>query len=105
MERSGVLTPVGDGTGSASSSAPASDGPMGDGDAEDTKRSSTPASSAKSNIRSGSDGVSAKERYFILKSLTIEDLETSVRNGIWATQSHNEELLNDAFKVRHPRAP
>ncbi|ERT01294.1 mRNA-binding phosphate metabolism regulator [Sporothrix schenckii 1099-18] len=38
------------------------------------------------------------DRYFILKSLTVEDLELSVRTGIWATQSHNEETLNDAFK-------
>lgn len=45
--------------------------------------------------------VAAKsDRYFILKSLTVEDLELSVRTGIWATQSHNEETLNEAFKVR-----
>lgn len=100
VERSGVLTPVGDGNASASSSAPGSDGPVGDGDVEDARGGSTPASSsAKSNAHSGSDGVPGKERYFVLKSLTIEDLETSVRNGIWATQSHNEELLNAAFKV------
>lgn len=40
------------------------------------------------------------ERYFILKSLSVEDLEESVRTGVWATQSRNEEILNDAFKVR-----
>jgi hypothetical protein len=40
-----------------------------------------------------------QDRFFILKSLTIEDLELSVRTGIWATQSHNEEVLNSAFKV------
>ncbi|KAK8088130.1 hypothetical protein PG997_003091 [Apiospora hydei] len=28
----------------------------------------------------------------------VEDLELSVRNGVWATQSHNEEALNDAYK-------
>ncbi|OAA53763.1 YTH domain protein [Niveomyces insectorum RCEF 264] len=39
-----------------------------------------------------------KDRFFILKSLTVEDLELSVRTGIWATQSHNEEKLNNAFK-------
>lgn len=106
VERSGVLTPAGEGPASASSSAPASDGPVGDGDAEDSKGSLTPASSsAKSNIHSGGDSVQGKERYFILKSLTIEDLETSVRNGIWATQSHNEELLNAAFKVCHIPTP
>lgn len=41
----------------------------------------------------------AKEKFFIVKSLTVEDLEMSVRNGIWATQSHNEEALNKAYKV------
>ncbi|KAJ6262381.1 hypothetical protein Dda_3189 [Drechslerella dactyloides] len=39
----------------------------------------------------------AKERYFIVKSLTLEDLDTSVSNGIWATQTHNELALNEAF--------
>lgn len=40
-----------------------------------------------------------KDRFFILKSLTMEDLELSVRTGIWATQSHNEDVLNKAFNV------
>lgn len=42
-----------------------------------------------------------KDRFFILKSLTVEDLELSVRTGIWATQSHNEDVLNGAFRVGH----
>jgi hypothetical protein len=40
-----------------------------------------------------------KDKFFILKSLTVEDLELSVSTGIWATQSHNEDALNNAFKV------
>lgn len=44
------------------------------------------------------DGVPQQDRFFILKSLTVEDLELSVRTGIWATQSHNEETLTGAFK-------
>lgn len=40
------------------------------------------------------------DKYFVVKSLTIEDLELSARNGIWATQSHNEEALNKAYEVR-----
>lgn len=44
----------------------------------------------------------ARIRYFILKSLTVEDLEMSVKNGVWATQSHNEETLNQAFEVPTP---
>jgi hypothetical protein len=42
---------------------------------------------------------SPKDKFFIVKSLTVEDLELSVRNGIWATQSHNEEALNKAYEV------
>lgn len=40
-----------------------------------------------------------RDRIFIVKSLTVEDLDLSVRNGIWATQSHNETALNQAFEV------
>lgn len=40
------------------------------------------------------------DKFFILKSLTVEDLEQSMRTGEWATQSHNENILNNAFKVR-----
>ncbi|KAG6050892.1 hypothetical protein E4U39_002840 [Claviceps sp. Clav50 group G5] len=38
------------------------------------------------------------DRFFVLKSLTAEDLDESVNTGIWATQSHNEERLNAAFR-------
>ena len=39
------------------------------------------------------------DKYFVMKSLTIEDMELSTRNAIWATQAHNEEALNKAFEV------
>lgn len=39
------------------------------------------------------------EKFFIVKSLTLQDLEASVRNGIWATQSHNESTLDQAFSA------
>lgn len=39
------------------------------------------------------------DKYFVLKSLTVEDMELSVRNSIWATQAHNEDALNKAFEV------
>ncbi|KAG8164801.1 hypothetical protein KVR01_005076 [Diaporthe batatas] len=45
------------------------------------------------------DGSAQKDKFFVLKSLTVEDLELSVRTGIWATQAHNEENLNKAFKT------
>ncbi|KAL5344955.1 hypothetical protein ACLOAV_009908 [Pseudogymnoascus australis] len=41
----------------------------------------------------------AKDKYFIVKSLTVEDLEMSVRKGVWATQSHNEAALDKAYKT------
>lgn len=44
----------------------------------------------------------AANKYFVLKSLTVEDMELSVRNGIWATQAHNEDALNKAFEVSRP---
>ncbi|KIW03343.1 hypothetical protein, variant [Verruconis gallopava] len=37
------------------------------------------------------------EKFFIVKSLTLQDLEQSVRTGVWATQSHNEQILNKAY--------
>lgn len=39
------------------------------------------------------------DRYFIVKSLTVEDLELSKQSGIWATQSHNEAAMNQAYEV------
>src|ERR1700737_2156807 len=46
-----------------------------------------------------SPGTQPKRRYFIMKSLTKEDVAWSVANKVWATQPHNEVILNDAFKV------
>lgn len=48
---------------------------------------------------SGEETSPPTDKFFVVKSLTVEDLELSVRNGIWATQSHNEESLNQAFKT------
>ncbi|KAM5524875.1 YT521-B-like splicing factor [Fusarium oxysporum f. sp. phaseoli] len=59
-----------------------------------------PASEPSGTIKLGVAGekIPQKDKFFILKSLTVEDLELSVSTGIWATQSHNEEALNNAFK-------
>ncbi|KAK6431962.1 hypothetical protein LTR95_011870 [Oleoguttula sp. CCFEE 5521] len=38
------------------------------------------------------------ESFFILKSLTSQDLDASIRRGEWTTQVHNEAGLNDAFE-------
>ena len=40
-----------------------------------------------------------KEKYFVVKSLTTEDLERSVHSGVWATQAHNEVALGNAYEV------
>ncbi|KAN0059803.1 hypothetical protein ACQY0O_008377 [Thecaphora frezii] len=39
-----------------------------------------------------------RNRFFILKSLRREDLERSVTTGLWATQPHNEAVLDQAFR-------
>jgi hypothetical protein len=66
---------------------------------------STPATS-NGEVKTASPmtegGSFQKDRFFVLKSLTVEDLELSVRTNTWATQSHNEEALNSAFKVSIP---
>lgn len=41
----------------------------------------------------------APEKFFVVKSLTIEDLERSLQTGVWATQAHNEDALNKAYQV------
>lgn len=57
--------------------------------------SSAPPATSPIALEESSQRVS--EKYFIVKSLTVQDLEASVRNGIWATQSHNEVALNRAY--------
>jgi hypothetical protein len=46
------------------------------------------------------------DRFFVLKSLSVDDLYRSVRYGIWTAQNHNEELLNQAYYVssQHTRS-
>ena len=50
-------------------------------------------------VGQGAGAGKVSEKYFVLKSLTVEDMELSARNKIWATQAHNEEALNKAFEV------
>ncbi|CAL5221193.1 g3341 [Coccomyxa viridis] len=38
-----------------------------------------------------------QHRYFVLKSKSMFNVDQSVEKGIWATQKHNEEKLNEAF--------
>ncbi|KAJ3880137.1 YT521-B-like domain-containing protein [Lentinula edodes] len=39
------------------------------------------------------------KRYFILKSLSQYDLDLSVRENLWATQKHNEGILDQAYRT------
>ncbi|KAK3941831.1 zinc finger CCCH domain-containing protein 45 [Diplogelasinospora grovesii] len=71
-----------DGTTGAPTPAPSSDEPKGKGPV----------------LPALAEGSHQKDKFFILKSLTVEDLENSVRTSTWATQSHNEDTLNNAFK-------
>ena len=57
--------------------------------AQATMRAETLGSSSANTV--------VPEKFFVVKSLTLQDLEASVRIGIWATQSHNEKALNCAF--------
>ncbi|CAM0137878.1 hypothetical protein VKS41_001097 [Umbelopsis sp. WA50703] len=51
------------------------------------------------SLDSSTNGNHPSVRYFILKSLTTDDLDISVERGVWATQPHNEANLNRAFKT------
>jgi hypothetical protein len=61
-----------------------------------------PVTSSRTNQQAKSSTLVAPKfpkAFFILKSLTLQDLEESVQNGIWTTQSHNEAKLNQAFNA------
>jgi len=95
---SGQTAPIGPASASPSVHATTSD-----------RGSSSPFKPADQSSSTKEDGIQAKatsveggqqkDKFFILKSLTVEDLELSIQNGVWATQAHNEEALNKAFKV------
>lgn len=68
----------------------------GETGAQENGEASTPTQTGDRDARGTS---TSADKYFIVKSLTLQDLELSVRNGIWATQSHNEETLNKAFEA------
>ena len=62
--------------------------------------SSKAAEKATAEYSGQGGGSKVTDKYFIMKSLTVEDMELSVRNNIWATQAHNEDALNKAYRVR-----
>ncbi len=64
------------------------------------KKASTEDEAEKvDEVKEEEQGPKSKESFFIVKSLTVDDLEMSVRNGVWATQAHNEAALNQAYEV------
>lgn len=72
--------------------------PRQDGEAVDSLPEETTESLGQQTVDEAL--TTTANKYFIVKSLTLQDLELSIRNGIWATQSHNEDVLNKAYKVR-----
>ncbi|KAI0662003.1 YT521-B-like domain-containing protein [Cubamyces menziesii] len=65
-------------------------------------RKPEPHSSSSGSYASTNSGILAAyfpKRYFILKSLTQFDLDLSVEKGLWATQHHNEGILDQAFRT------
>lgn len=98
--------------GSASSPVTGSGGAVPSGPAAQQQASTTQSQTAveaiaqnRKSSQKATEGTqpadsSVQDKYFVVKSLTIEDLELSVRNGIWATQGHNEDALNKAYEVR-----
>jgi RNA recognition motif-containing protein len=92
-------------------STPSSANPLSgsvDSQRQESKQSSNALDDPAASLPVGNEGEIAdlgtektKEKYFIVKSLTIEDLELSVRNGTWATQAHNEVALSKAYQVCH----
>ncbi|KAK5629987.1 hypothetical protein RRF57_005702 [Xylaria bambusicola] len=94
-------------SGQTAPTGPAAISPNAHTASSETTSSDTPSKSAdlsstkevEANTKSTpiANGTQLKDKFFILKSLTVEDLELSVQNGVWATQSHNEGTLNEAF--------
>ena len=87
-------------TGPAALSPPSNPAPARTPSRESDTKTNEPREAAVIHDRKATeDPLLPRDKFFIVKSLTIEDLELSVRNGIWATQSHNEEAFNRAYQV------
>jgi hypothetical protein len=95
----GATAPTGPSAGPTSSGSPSNEETPSASASE--VGSPNPASAQQAAPKASNTGVDGiqQDRFFVLKSLTTEDLELSVHTGVWATQSHNEETLNKAFKV------
>lgn len=94
----GTIAPTGPAASTASNATSTQEESSNLTTSDDEVSTPKPEQTPQTRAATVADGVQ-QDRFFILKSLTVEDLELSIRTGIWATQSHNEEALNDAFKV------
>ncbi|KAG1852707.1 YT521-B-like domain-containing protein [Suillus subluteus] len=77
-----------------------------DEEATRARRGSQPGDSVKTQSSSSYASTNSSflsrhfpKRFFILKSLTQFDLDLSVENGLWATQKHNEAILDQAYRT------
>lgn len=77
-----------------------------DDEATRARRGSQPGDSVKAQSSSSYSSTNSSflsrhfpKRFFILKSLTQFDLDLSVENGLWATQKHNEAILDQAYRT------
>ncbi|ODA81919.1 hypothetical protein RJ55_00424 [Drechmeria coniospora] len=93
-----LTAPAGVDAGGSTSCSTSPDETLDVVDSSKTKHTSPAMHEAAHPKISGSEVGGQGDKFFILKSLTLEDLEVSVKSGIWATQAHNEQALNDAFK-------
>ncbi|KAG7134669.1 Zinc finger CCCH domain-containing protein 45 like [Verticillium longisporum] len=92
----GLAVPTGP---AASAEPPTPHTPLSETIVDGTAKATTAELDSKSPQVHDTEIMAQKDKFFILKSLTVEDLDLSVRTGIWATQSHNEDTLNNAFKA------
>lgn len=101
LRRNSVGTATGGGvpTDPAASSLPTESSASRNASSDNESRPRITEAVTEGVLNPDGDGV-PKDKFFIVKSLTIEDLDLSVRNGIWATQVHNEEALNKAYQVQ-----
>ena len=95
LRKASAAPPAGTPTGPRSSSIASA--PSQEAEASDESQDQKPASEDVEKPQTSPRKV--KEKFFVLKSLTIDDLAASVLSGSWATQSHNEAALNTAYKV------
>ncbi|KAG8867825.1 hypothetical protein FRC20_004770 [Serendipita sp. 405] len=71
------------------------------GPAAGSKKSSSGSGSSVSHASTTSSLLATHfpDRYFIIKSLTQHDVDLSVQTGLWATQMHNQETLDRAYRT------